>query len=335
MRVMITGGTGFIGYHTAMALLDAGHDVSLLVRSVDKMLGLYGEDGIEHYTRGDIVEADKVRQAMTDCDAVIHVAALVSTHANDAQRVYDTNVQGTRNVIGTAVELGIGSIIHVSSVTALYDPDAAVLDEDSPPGKAASGYGRSKVACEQYVRALQEAGEPVYITYPATVMGPDDPGLTEAHLGMRTYLSHFVPMMSSGNQYVDVRDIAQVHLRLLQEQPPFGRFILGGHYIPWVDLAGVLEEATGRTLRKLPLNGGVMRVVGKVCDRIGPWFNMEVPMTEEAMGYATQWVQMDNSKVEQELGFEFRPVQQTMDDTIRWLLQAGHITARQAGKLAG
>jgi dihydroflavonol-4-reductase len=271
---------------------------------------------------------------MTGCDAVIHVAALVSTHANDAQRVYDTNVQGTRNVIGTAVELGIGSIIHVSSVTALYDPDAAVLDEDSPPGKAASGYGRSKVACEQYVRALQAAGEPVYITYPATVMGPDDPGLTEAHLGMRTYLSHFVPMMSSGNQYVDVRDIAQVHLRLLQEQPPFGRFILGGHYIPWVDLAGVLEKATGRRLRKLPLNGGVMRVVGKVCDRIGPWFKMEVPMTEEAMGYATQWVQMDNSKVEQELGFEFRPVQQTMEDTIRWLLQAGHITARQAGKLA-
>jgi dihydroflavonol-4-reductase len=334
MRVMITGGTGFIGYHTTMALLGAGHEVSLLVRSVDKMLGMYGEKGIEHYTRGDIIEADKVRQAMTDCDAVIHVAALVSTHANDAQRVYDTNVQGTRNVIGAAIELGIGSIIHVSSVTALYDPDAAVLDEDSPPGKAASGYGRSKVACEQYVRALQEAGEPVYITYPATVMGPDDPGLTEAHLGMRTYLSHFVPVMSSGNQYVDARDIAQVHLRLLQEQPPFGRYILGGHYIPWVDLAGVLEEATGRTLRKLPLNGGVMRVVGKVCDRIGPWFKMEVPMTEEAMGYATQWVQMDNSKVEQELGFEFRPVQQTMEDTIRWLLQAGHITARQAGKLA-
>jgi len=125
-----------------------------------------------------------------------------------------------------------------------------------------------------------------------------------------------------------------VHLRLLQEQPPFGRYILGGHYIPWVDLAGVLEGVTGRTLRKLPLNGPVMRLAGKVCDRIGPWFNMEVPMTEEAMGYATRWVQMDNSRVEQELGFEFRPVQQTMEDTIRWLQQAGHITARQAGKLA-
>jgi nucleoside-diphosphate-sugar epimerase len=331
---MITGGTGFIGCHTALALLDAGHEVSLLVRSVDKMHKLFGEDRIEHYTIGDIIDADQVRRAMTDCDAVIHIAALVSTHATEAQRVYDTNVQGTKNVIGTAVELGIESIIHVSSVTALYNPTARVLDEHSPPGNAASGYGRSKVACEKYVRSLQEAGEPVYITYPATVMGPDDPGLTEAHLGMRTYLANFVPLMSSGNQYVDVRDIAQVHLHLLEEQPTSGRYLLGGHYLPWVELGGILEHLTGRKLLKLPLHGGLMRLAGKVCDRIGPWFNMEVPMTEEAMGYATKWVQMDNAKVERELDFQFRPVEQTMADTIRWLYAAEHITAEQAGDLA-
>jgi dihydroflavonol-4-reductase len=334
MRVMITGGTGFIGYHTALALLDAGHEVSLLVRSVDKMHRLFGPERIAHYTVGDIIDAGQVRRAMTDCDGVIHIAALVSTHAGDARVVYDTNVQGTKNVIGTAVELGIESIIHVSSVTALYNPAARVLDEHSPPGNAASGYGKSKVACEKYVRSLQDAGEPVYITYPATVMGPDDPGLTEAHLGMRTYLANFVPLMSSGNQYVDVRDIARVHLRLLEGQAPFGRYLLGGHYIPWVELGGMLEQITGRKLRQLRLNAGLMRLAGKVCDRIGPWFNMEVPMTEEAMGYATRWVPMDNAKVERELDFQFRPVEETMADTIRGLCAAGHVTAEQAGKLA-
>jgi hypothetical protein len=87
-------------------------------------------------------------------------------------------------------------------------------------------------------------------------------------------------------------------------------------------------------LLKLPLHGGLMRLAGKVCDRIGPWFNMEVPMTEEAMGYATKWVQMDNAKVERELDFQFRPLEQTMADTIRWLYAAEHITAEQAGDLA-
>ena len=59
----------------------------------------------------------------------------------------------------------------------------------------------------------------MYITYPATVIGPDDPGLTESHVGMQSYLTAFVPLMSSGNQYVDVRDVAELHLRLLERRP--------------------------------------------------------------------------------------------------------------------
>ena len=196
MRVMLTGATGFIGYHTARALLDAGHEVSLLVRNPDKMEKVFGSGVIEHFTQGDITDATRVREAMEGCDAVVHVAALVSTHAGDADRVYRTNLEGTRNVIGGAVELGIERIIHVSSVTALYNPKATTLTEESPPGTQETGYGKSKVACEQYVRTLQAAGHPVYITYPATVLGPEAPEITEAHTGLQTYLAQFVPLMS-------------------------------------------------------------------------------------------------------------------------------------------
>ena len=334
MRVMITGGTGFIGYHTTVALLDAGHEVSLLVRSVDKMHAMYGPDLIEHYTVGDIVDQKSVQQAMQGCDALIHTAAMVSTHGGDAQQVYATNVQGARTVIGTAIEQGLGATIHVSSVTALFDPDASRLDEHSPPGPAGSGgYGRSKVACEKYVRELQAQGHPVYITYPATVIGPDDPGLTEPHVAMQTFLANFVPLMTSGNQYVDVRDIARVHLMLLEQRPPPGRYILGGHYIPWRKLASVLEPITGRKLLKLPMHAPSMRLAGKLFDRAAPLLKLDIPVTEEGMIYATRWVVMDNSKVEQELDFTFRPIEESMTDCIRWLCQAGHITPRQAGKV--
>jgi dihydroflavonol-4-reductase len=340
MRVMITGATGFIGYHTTLALLDAGHEVSLLVRSVDKMIGLFGQDCIEHYTPGDITDEISVRQAMEDCDAVIHVAALVSTHARDADRVCKTNILGVKNVIGGAVELGIGTIIHVSSVTALYDPSAQVLDENSPPGTAPSGYGRSKVECEQYVRELQEAGAPVSITYPGTVLGPGAPEMTEAHIGLRTYLANFVPVMSSGNQYVDVRDLAQAHLRIVERSGPGEmalphRYVLGGHYIPWAELGPELEELTGGKVRKIPLNPGLMRLVGRACDRLDRYLDVDMPMTEEGIGYATRWVVMDNSWAERELGFGLRPVADTFTDSIRWLCEKGHITTKQAGALAG
>lgn len=331
MKIMITGATGFVGYHTALALLDAGHEVSLLVRSVDKMEQLFGPGRIRYFTRGDIVDADKVRLAMVDCDAVVHSAAMVSTHAADADRVYRTNVDGTAAVIGSAVELGIGSILHVSSVTALYDPAAGRLDEHSPPGSGATGYGRSKVACEKYVRQLQGEGAPIYITYPATVIGPDDPGLTEAHAGLKTYLSKFVPLMPSGNQYVDVRDIAQVHLGLLERRAPAGRYTLGGHYVPWVELGELLRGVTGRKPLEIPLDARMMRLAGRLCDRIGRYASLELPLTAEGIAYATQWVPLDNSKVERELCFQFRPVEASFTDSIRWLYQAGHITRRQAG----
>lgn len=334
MRVMVTGATGFIGYHTTQALLAAGHEVSLLVRSEDKMRRVFGPDCIEHFTVGDITDRKKVRQAMAECDAVIHVAALVSTRAADAQRVFDTNVNGVKEVIGGAVELGLDPVIHVSSVTALYDPAAPVLDEHSPVGVGATGYGRSKVACEKFVRSLQEQGAPVHITYPATVLGPDTPEMTEAHVGLQTYLAHFVPLMSSGNQYVDVRDLADFHLQLVESPPEPGRFLLGGHYIPWRKLGGILERLTGRRLLKLPLSSGFMRLAGRLCDEVSRYLDVELPMTAEGLQYATRWVLMDNGKVEREMGFRFRPVEETLSDSIRWLAREGHITAAQAGDLA-
>ena len=184
------------------------------------------------------------------------------------------------------------------------------------------------------MRGLQAQGHPVYITYPAAVIGPDDPGLTEPNQAMQTFLTGFVPLMSSGNQYVDVRDVAQVHLMLLEERPPPGRFVLGGHYIPWNKLPSLLEPIVGRKLLKLPLYAGAMRLVGRLFDSLSPVLNLDIPVTEEGMVYATNWVVMDNGKVERELGFTFRPIEESFSDCIRWLYAEGHITRRQAGNLA-
>lgn len=333
MRVMVTGGTGFVGFHTAQALLDAGHEVRLLVRSARKAENLYGKN-VPDLVVGDITDAESVAEAVQGCDAVVHSAALVSTDAKDAEEVYNTNVDGARTVINAAIDEGVESIIHVSSVTALFNPKAKVLDGNSPPGTALNAYGRSKVDCEKFVRGLQGKGVPIHITYPASVIGPADPGLTEPHIGMQTYLSAFIPLMPGGNQFVDVRDVAEVHLRLLEGDSPPGRFILGGHYLSWPELARTLEGLTARKLIKVPAMGSFMRGLGTAVDLLKRVKKFDVPMGYEAMVYATKWVPMDSSETEQQLDFSFRPLDESLSDTIRWLLEEGHITKKQAGCLA-
>lgn len=334
MRVMITGATGFIGYHTAQALMSAGHQVRLLVRSKDKLRRLYGSDFTD-YVLGDVTDEEAVNRALRGCDAAVHTAAMVSIDRKDADRVLATNVGGTRLVIGGAVDRGLETIVHVSSVTALYDPKARFLNEYSPPGTASNAYGRSKVECEVYVRGLQDSGAPIHITYPASVIGPGDPGLTEPHQGLKTYLTNAVPILPSGNQWVDVRDIAAAHLALLERQLPPGRYPLGGHFLTWGQLVDILSALTGRRIRKIPIPGGMMLGVGRMVD----WFNrlrgkaLDIPVTHEAMVYATNWVRMDNSKARADLDLVFRPIEETLGDAILSLVEDGYIDPEKAGKL--
>ena len=334
MRVLITGGTGFIGYHTAQSLLAGGHQVRLLIRSEEKMRRLFG-DAINDFVVGDVTDPAAVNSALRGCDAVVHTAAMVSVDKKDAELVHATNVGGTRLVIDGAIEQGLDTIIHVSSVTALYDPEASFLNEFSPPGAASNAYGKSKVECEVYVRDLQDRGAPIHITYPASVIGPGDPALTEPHQGLITYLLNTVPVLPSGNQWVDVRDIAEVHLQLLERTLAPGRYTLGGHFVPWTELVDILSRLRGRKVRKIPIPGNLMRGVGKLVD----WVNairdkpIDAPITYEAMTYATHWVKMDSSKARVELGLEFTPLEQTLVDAIRSLVAEGHITAEQAGNI--
>ena len=334
MRIMITGGTGFIGCHTTRQLMAAGHEVRLLIRSEEKLRRLFGDD-VQDFITGDVTDADCVNRALRGCDGVVHTAAMVSVDKKDAQRVHDTNVGGTKLVIGGAVEQDLAKIIHVSSVTALYDPSASYLNEYSAPGAASNAYGKSKVECEIYVRELQDGGAPIHITYPASVIGPDDPALTEPHQGLKTYLADTVPVMPSGSQWVDVRDVAEANRQLLERTLAPGRYALGGHFVSWTELVDILARLRGRKIRKIPVPGNLMRGMGKVVD----WVNairdkpLDIPVTYEAMTYATNWVKMDSSKATTELGLEFMPLEQTLVDAIRSLVAAGHIDAEQAGNI--
>ncbi|MEZ5570721.1 MAG: NAD-dependent epimerase/dehydratase family protein [Halioglobus sp.] len=333
MKVFVTGGTGFIGSYTCHALLEAGHSVKLFVRNKAKAKALFGGK-IRSIVVGDITNAADVKKGLTGCDAVIHLAAMVSTSKDDAERVYQQNVAAAKNVLGLAADAGCKTIVHVSSITAIYNPKAKVLDHTSPLGVAKNAYGRSKVECERFARNLQEKGAPVHITYPASVIGPDAPTLTEPHEGLIANLFGLGPNMPSGNQYVDVRDVARAHTTLISKTLKPGRYPLGGHYVSWNDMYAILERLTGRNLITVPIPGMTMRMVGRTLDALKPVMSIGLPVSQEAMQYATKWVILDNRKTEQDFKLKFRPFEESLIETIRWLERENHITRGQAGLLS-
>lgn len=167
MKVLVTGGTGFVGSHSVHALLGAGHVVRMLVRAPERIARALDPLGVRppEHAVGDVTDADTVRRALEGCDTVLHAANVFSFDVRDAARMQQDNRRGTEVVLTTAQELGLDPIVHVSSFVALLPSDGP-LRPDSPLGEPNVPYARSKVETERIAQDLQRAGAPVVITRP-------------------------------------------------------------------------------------------------------------------------------------------------------------------------
>jgi len=338
MRVMVTGGTGFAGSHTVRRFLAAGHSVRLLVRDAAKVRRVFDPLSIEFPDAdiivGDIINEASVDDAMKGCDAVFHSAALVDMKRSMAQRVLDTNRRGVELVVGGAVRRGLPSIVYVSSISVFFSPGCGPLHHEMPIAEGTSAYAQSKAQGEHEVRRMQAEGAPIRISYPTGIIGPDDPGLSDANQAIFTFLRQTGVNTSSGFQIVDVRDLANLHTILLEQPEGGSRYAAAGPMLSWPDTYKILGEVTGTRIRRFPIPGPLLRALGSVGDMIKPFYNFSFPLTRDAMEFATQWPGCSGDETRRELDVSFRSARETYTDTLRWMYEAGHLTARHVGKLA-
>jgi dihydroflavonol-4-reductase len=336
MKVLVTGATGLIGAHTTFELLRAGHQVRLLVRSREKAETYFRAQGVEitDLVVGDMRDVEAVRRALQGCDALVHAAAVVGVEKSQAEEIYRSNMQALHAVIDTAVEAGTRNILYVSSIGALCNDQRIVsagsIDEHAQLfDQSTDAYRRSKTDCERHVRQLQQQGVPIQITYPTAVLGPEDPGFSESNGALWRFLNQVVPITNSGFQIVDARDIAIVHRLLLEKGAPVqreeGRYLVGGHFYPWPQFAVLLEKCLGKKLFKLKLPDSMWLAIGIFLDHVKKWMPVDFPLTEEAAVFVTHWVPVSSEKLKHEFGFSFRPGEETVTDTIRWMKKTGHL----------
>jgi nucleoside-diphosphate-sugar epimerase len=285
----------------------------------------------------DIGDQAALQRVMDGCDAVFHAAAAVSVDPRRAREMYTTNVGGTAAVLGAASVLGIDNLLYVSSVAVFFHRGTPGVDESTPLADVSEPYSRSKRDSEAHVRGLQQRGLPVQITYPVAIVGPDDPKLSVANRAVATFVGQALPRSTTGFQAVDVRDLAQGHLWLLTHPPgndfAAARYIIGGHYLPWDELRLRLETLTGRRLFSPRVSPSLLRGMGATADRIKRVVPFETQISAEAMAINTQWPPADSSRFLATSGLRFRSPEETFGDTIRWMVEAGHLPRRKAGKL--
>lgn len=334
MQFLVTGATGFVGSHSAAALLRAGHKVRFLARNPAALRQHFARWGLaaDDVVQADMQDAAAVRAALQGCDGVLHAAASVNLDPAQAEATYRSNLQGVEHVIGGACAAGLAHILYVSSLSVLFTPDLPRLDEDSPLAASHNAYTQSKTAAERLVRQWQDQGQPIRISYPSAILGPDDPKLCASNAGLLTFASKTLPRTRTGFQFVDVRDLADIHLRLLElpasGQPSTWRYIAGGHYLPWGEMAAALQRVLGRKPLSLPLPAPVFQALAAIADaaqRIHP-FNTQ--LTREAVDFMTRWSPADSSRIMASTGCQFRPPEATLADTLAWLVAAGHMPAR-------
>ena len=335
MKVLVTGGTGFVGSHSVAALLSQGHQVRLLVRSRDRVARSLSplEVAEVESVLGDVTVPRSVEEAMAGCDAVLHAAAVFSFDGRAASRMRQVNVPGTEIVLGAAVRAGLDPIVHVSSYVALLPPAGAVLTPDSPVKRPQGPYSRSKAESEQVARRYQEQGAPVVITYPGAVIGPHDPYLGESNRTVAEFATSGVTMRGGGN-WVDVRDVAKVHAAVMEPGRGPRRYMITGHYVALPDLTAMLREITGHPGRITVVPAGAAQAIGRLADLMQHLVPGRVPLGHEGIWIAALQTRCDDSRTVTELGITPRDLRVTLTDTVRWLADQGHITVTWAQEAA-
>lgn len=336
MRVMVTGASGFVGSYTVAALLAAGHEVRALVRDpakAGKVLARLGTEEQPELVTGDMLDQAAVDRALEGCDAAIHAAAAIGI-TGAAGDLVETNVTGTRNVVGGAVAKGLDPVVHISTVAIFVPPVGPVITAEGPLARPRTDYGRSKVAAEKYVRALQDDGAPVTIIYPGGVCGPEQPVLDALNEGIAGGLGRLWPYPPRGGVTVlDVRDLAEALCRTVRPGQGARRRLLGGHFLSWAELIDACDALTGVKCRRMRVPAWAMLGLGSALDAAKKVKDFDFPLTRDAAELIITLVPTDDRPLLDALDLKLRPVEETLADTIRWLALAGHLAPAKAGKL--
>lgn len=281
MKVLVTGGSGFLGSHVAEQLVLAGHDVRALVRKTSNTKFLKSLSRVE-LAEGAVEDADAVSAAVDGVDAIVHSAALVKAR-NDGE-FQSTNVQGTKNLVAAVRKRAprLLRFVHVSSLEAA-GPAEGGLPVLASQERPITRYGRSKLESEKVVLGAKD-DFPVTILRPGGIYGPRDVEIFEVFKSVKRGVLPIVGTGLAKSTLVYGPDCAKACVRALFADVPSGSiyFVTDGATYDQRLIAAAVEKAWGTRARiRFALPMGLVRGVAYAVEGYGRFRDKAVMLTRE------------------------------------------------------
>ena len=307
MRVLVTGGTGFLGSHICARLLEEGHELTVLRRANSNLSDPKGR--AVRYVVGDITDAESVAEAVGSQEIVIHAAALVGYASAKAHEA--VNEGGTRNVVTACRRLGVGRLVHISSVAAVGIPEHRHRPADEAfvfnLEGSALGYHISKRRAEQVVARAVAEGLDAVIVNPSSIKGPHGRCFRGGELPDGVRRRPVVPCFSGGTNVVHVEDVVNGVLAALRRGRAGERYILGGENLTWREMAGMAADLLGVRRVLVPVPSVVTGAAAWAGRAIEPLTGHRPRFTYDVHFCANRFLFYDSRKAAKDLGSKPRP----------------------------
>ena len=325
MRVLVTGGAGFIGSHLVALLVEMGRNVRVLERHGADVRPL--PEGVE-LMRGDIRDRASVREAVRGCEEVYHLAANPQLWVKPRRLFREINFIGAANVLEEAVSAGARRILHTSTESILTrSRQAGPIREDQvvPPGDVIGPYCRSKYRAECHAFELARQGAPIVVVNPTLPVGPGDRGLSPpARMMLDFCKGKRREYLDAELNLIDVRDVALGMVRAMERGRPGRRYLLGHENLSIREVFRSLAALTGlpEPTRRVPYP--VALAAAAVSEIVADlWMDHPPAATLTGVRLTRRRMHFDASASLAELGLSPRPVRESMAEAVAWFRAVG------------
>lgn len=324
MRIFLTGATGFIGSVLMRQLINDGHIVHVLYRSASFNKVDLSHSKILHF-KGDLLNFSSLEQAMRGCEQAYHLAAYARVWAPDPLMYHNINVIGTRNVLQTALRLGLDKVVVTSSAATLpASENGDPVNETAVKKSFETQYARSKYLAEEEVRVFHQKGLHTVIVNPTRVYGPGLLSESNAVTKLiKWYLQgrwRFLPGDGSfiGN-YAYVGDVAWGHQKAMKYGKSGNRYIIGGENISLRNFFQFIGHVSGKNRKLLSLPLPMVKTFAKAERWKADAFNLRPLITPQWIENYLKDSPLSSAKAKEELNYTITPMAEGLENTIHWL----------------